>query len=1029
MESKKRPANPRSRGDSPPEKRSRSFTSADRPATTRRATDPRPLPAVSRAPPDQPGQHSPFYSGCASKQGSGATTPTQIAPPVPSMVPVPTLPVIFQESRAPEPVNDAAVPASLASLRLLRMKKQAMAKDHPPHTTNASVALSTAVLQAQLKAAQIEMSALRRQMKSLENLPAEVSNLKAKLNEKGATADDSNSLQAVLRRLEALEKSKLNTSINTSTESTNAAVHKQQLDKLERLASNIAGHGKQLEKVQAWMDKHSPALDTLPSLKKDMEDVKSQTKGKPDTKNVEHMIDNAKQGLRAETKNTSAQLTKMLQGNHKAVQELTSKVTTCLDLTNNLQQQSLPLQVQTLRKEITDIGNAHAKFNNLDHALAQLRLTFDKHKSSIDKDLEKQDDAQKELDKQMSILNSKVKDCPTTSSLQYLQSAQAHETNKLAAQQNATEAALKRLSDEYESLCEERSPIKMHGGRLDRLDQLVDSLQQSVQSEWGPVFASELRDRLSSLEQTASTNGQPDSDREGLQALRADVEQLGTNQTNLKAELEDVQGDINAASNAIDSIDKEVHNQSLAVESLRSGISTIITNLFNEQLDPLQADVDQTMSSVRGDLKSLTDELTALKQQVGRSSRTQTPQSGFTASQSAHLGMLEATSTFLKAQVTRLQDQLEAETNQRNEDMSKLRTQTQQSQSLIGSPKLTSLQASTYQVLVQEMSSVKQELDQLRAVQNNVKGRQDHEMQCFKDQLAAKQDTVTAERSLDVVRLGVRNLQDQYNNITTDNLHQQMVHWFLAQYPSNTADLLLRLQSAEQELNQLKSHWQQVSWIQSYAVALRALVKNGSALSPPIPNGNFQQQIATNANEAVDAARIARAKSEAADKRVTECNAEIQTLNARLEELIAEERSTRAEFVTKAGAEYSQRVMSEEKLRTSIHQLREETQKDTIIVSTSLASAITRLEQVETASNQLRDEYNTTVSTIIEPNADFLGRLKEVFVAVAQLQQATARLHQKLPREKSLQLSWTHDLSPLLETGARMGNEKEKEKR
>jgi chromosome segregation ATPase len=957
------------------------------------------------------------------------------------------LPVIFQESRAPEPVNDAAVPASLASLRLLRMKKQAMAKNYPPHTADASAAISTAVLQAQLKAAQIEISALRRQMKSLENLPAQVSDLKAKLDEKGATADDSNSLQAVLRRLEALENPKLNPSINSSTETTNAAVHKQQLDKLEKLASNIAGHEKQLEKVQAWMDKRSPALDTLPSLKKDMEDVKSQTKGKPDTKIVENMIDNAKQSLRAETEKTSAQLTKTLQGNHKAVQELTSKVTTCLDLTNNPQQQNLPLQLQTLRKEITNIGKDQAKFNDVQHALSQLRFTFDKHKNSIDGDLkhqaEKQDDAKKDMDKQMSILNSKVKDCPTTSSLQHLQSALAQETNRLAVQQNTTDAALKKLSDEYGTLYEERSKfadglMKVHGGRLDRLDQRVDSLQQLLESKLEPAFASEVRDRLSSLEQVASTNGQPGSDREGLQALRADVEQLGTNQTRFKADLEDIQSDINTASEAIDSIDKEVHNQSLAVESLRSGISTIITNLFKDQLDPFQADVAQTISSVRGDLKSLTDELTALKQQVGRSSRTQTPQSGFTASQSAHLGMLEATSTFLKAQMTRLQDQLEAETNQRNEEMSKLRTQTLQSQSLIGSPKLTSLQASTHQALVQEVSSVKQELDQLRAIQNNINGRQDHEMQSFREQLAAKQDTVTAEQSLDVIKLGVRNLQDQYNNITTDNLHQQMVHWFLAQYPSNTAELLLRLKSAEQELAQLRNHWQQISWIQSYAAALHALVKNGPAISPPLPNGDFQQQIATNANEALDAARLARAKSEAADKRVTECNTGIQTLNAQLEKLIAEERTTRAEFVSKAGAEHRQRVMSEDKIRTSIHQLREEAKNDTSIVSASLASTLARLEHVETASTQLRDEYNTIISTVIEPNTHFLGRLQEVFIAVAQLQQAMARLNQKLPRDKLLQISWTHELSPLLEMdtqdsgGGRRkgkGNEGEKEKR
>jgi chromosome segregation ATPase len=1004
MESKKRPANSMSRGNSPPEKRSRSFMLADRPVVSRRATDPRPQLDLSRASTDQLGQHSPLRTGSASNQGRGASTPTQIAPTAPSM-----LPAIFQESRAPEHVNDTAVPASLASLHVLRMKKKAMAKTYPPQAAEASATVSVTALQAQLKAAQMEISALRRQMKNLENLPNQVSSLTAKLEKGDTIVDDSASLQAVLHRLEALEKSKSNPSLSSALENPKAAVQTHHLDEVTELKFSVSSHQKQLEKVQTWIDKRGPVLDIVPSLKKDIEDVKSQVKSTPEIRQVEHLIDNAKRSLRAEADETSARITETVERNHKAVQELVPKVSACLDLKKDLEEQNLPLQLQTLHKGITGIEKDQAKYKDLQHSLSQLRLAFDKHKNDIDRDLtyhvEKQDDAKKEMDKQMSILKNKINECPTTSSLQHQQSDQAQENRRLAVQQKKTETALKELSDAHEYLREEHKkladrPVEVYDDRLDKLDREVESLQQLLESNSKPAFALELRDRLSVHERVAS---------EGLQALRADLEQLGIKQTSFKTELKDAQNDINAAADAIGSLDKEVHDQGLAVESLRSGISTLIANLFKEQLDPFQDNIDQTVSSVKGDLKSLTDEVAMLKHQVERS-RTQTPQSSFTGSQSAHFAMLEATSTYLKAQMSRLQDQLEAEISERNNEVSKLWTQTLQNQNHAVSPKSTALQSSTLQALVQEASSLRQDVDQLRGIQTTDKDRQDHEMHIFREQLAAKQDTIAAGHAMDVIKLGVRNLQDQYNNITTESLHQHMVHWFLEQYPSNSAELLQRTKSMERELSQLQNYWQQVSWIQSHAEALRTLAQNGPSTNPSIPNSDLQR-ISTTANEALDAARMARAKCDAADKRVTEYKADIQSLRTQLTNLVDEERSTRAEFVTKAGAEHQQRVTAENRMRLAIHQLKEEMEKETNSVAASIGTTIARLERVETASTRLRGEYNTIISILIEPNADLLGQLREAFIAVAELQQVTLQLNEKLLRDK-LQISWTHELNP-----------------
>jgi predicted nucleic acid-binding Zn-ribbon protein len=422
--------------------------------------------------------------------------------------------------------------------------------------------------------------------------------------------------------------------------------------------------------------------------------------------------------------------------------------------------------------------------------------------------------------------------------------------------------------------------------------------------------------------------------------MRADLKRLEKIQTSFRTELEDVQSDIALTEKTINSFDKDIHEHGLAINVLESKVPTLISTSFEERLDPLQANIDHEMSTIKGYLETLNDKVIELKQQA------LTQQPGLTPSQQALLINLGATSTALKDDMLRLQDRIAAETNQRKDDVSELRMQALQDRKSSLHSDLTAAQSPTLATLVQNTSSLKQDLDHLQAFAAGEKDRRDHEIRSIREQLATKQETAVAERAMDVIKLGVRNLQDQYNNITTDDLHQRMAGWFLEQYPSDTANFLRRISGVEQELRRLHGHWQQVSWISLYAEPLRMLAQTGPPTNPSASNSELQK-ISARAKEAVDDVRVARERCEAAERRVTEHEAGVQALRTQLTDLANEERNARAEFVTKASAEHQQRVAAEAKMKASIHQLEKMMKEKTDAAMASITTTIVRVEDVE----------------------------------------------------------------------------------
>lgn len=58
---------------------------------------------------------------------------------------------------------------------------------------------------------------------------------------------------------------------------------------------------------------------------------------------------------------------------------------------------------------------------------------------------------------------------------------------------------------------------------------------------------------------------------------------------------------------------------------------------------------------------------------------------------------------------------------------------------------------------------------------------------------------------MEAFRLTLRNLHDQYANITTEDLHQKMVRWFLQMYPHNAAELVQEVVAIKQDIVRLRS--------------------------------------------------------------------------------------------------------------------------------------------------------------------------------------------------------------------------------
>ncbi|KAJ4362625.1 hypothetical protein N0V95_001430 [Ascochyta clinopodiicola] len=360
-----------------------------------------------------------------------------------------------------------------------------------------------------------------------------------------------------------------------------------------------------------------------------------------------------------------------------------------------------------------------------------------------------------------------------------------------------------------------------------------------------------------------------------------------------------------------------------------------------------------------------------------------------------------------------------------SESLAKLEEQAEVQQAASSAPSLAAAQLADFEQALARLQS---------AVKNEAEYR-DIVVQELKQQLASKQDTLSATRATDTVKAAVRNLQDQYNNITTDDLHAKMVHWFLQQYPSDSANLVQKFAGLQQEVAQLRDLANRTNWDPRQIQTLNALAQVGPQLqalakSPSYLNGSPEMLVKTNEELTTMKEAIAKAQREneglsrtvgglqismhalnsgstsfATTESVAVLEQSVTTLQAEITVALKEERRARNELAFKADTEHKNRVEADNSIVRSMESRFEELENGKIEAATK------QVKSLQDILTKIRTEFDEMLDKFLTPtNKVLLSRLPALLIVTGQLQDLLESLNQNLPKGP-LEFTWHHDFN------------------
>jgi len=111
--------------------------------------------------------------------------------------------------------------------------------------------------------------------------------------------------------------------------------------------------------------------------------------------------------------------------------------------------------------------------------------------------------------------------------------------------------------------------------------------------------------------------------------------------------------------------------------------------------------------------------------------------------------------------------------------------------------------------------------------------------------LGTKANTEALNTQLNAFSFALDNLESRYENITTEELHQRMVQWFVQTYPSasSISNMSRDVPQMLQDINQLKQSYGQISWIQSHMSNVQELCRNAIQIQQLVKDMPQLQQI------------------------------------------------------------------------------------------------------------------------------------------------------------------------------------------
>lgn len=274
--------------------------------------------------------------------------------------------------------------------------------------------------------------------------------------------------------------------------------------------------------------------------------------------------------------------------------------------------------------------------------------------------------------------------------------------------------------------------------------------------------------------------------------------------------------------------------------------------------------------------------------------------------------------------------------------------------------------------ILEDVKGVKTELENFQQSRTNESSLREREILGLKKELALKADLVTFDGMLNNLRCSLRSLQDQYNNISTETLHQKMVHWFLKNYPSSQANLVLQVTAMQHEVHGLQDLASQLAWLPSKSQDLNALLTCAPQLQALADSADSLHRLVQ-----------PRSRIDQACEEAQEAVKIVRTVEKTLNE--------KTEFLQSA-------------LKTDI----EDIQK-------WRAEIDTRVNALESTSPALRQDIDRIRTDFVEPNKEALAMYGQLVLTLGQVQETVRAICQNLPtvngRNPALDIAFSYDLS------------------
>jgi chromosome segregation ATPase len=949
MNARKRPAEPRSRGHSPVEKRSRGPQVASPPRSrtgsraglpenvsagpARKATEVDPAVKrvtsnISKELDDRRGSlgYSPLHMH-SPRSGSEASTPVHTAPVAPSML--------------PRASSDAA-PVSMSILNRARQRKQACLDATKRQGDNTDSVL----LRRELKAQEERNLQLLKKIKVYEDTIQEVLGRVVSLENK----------TDLIERVAEMEKAS-----KSSTERVSKAEFDEAVEKIN----------KKIDSEKVTIITLSTGFNNLDTKTKEIQKTVSDLSDSTDgiQKKTDSKIDNLSQkieGLEGNDRSTYNKATRnadsieALRVNVDHIKKDVAKNTTSItNLKDDVSDINVDGYIANINIEIAEMKTVVGQVKNFQSELGKLkgghtRLTSGQDTLSTEL---------KALKVRLDVVEKKgtgpgpgfVKaGTPVTKS-----SAETTQANANAA------AQLKQFEDDIKMLQtsakESKAAALVATQLMDMFNDNIKALKSSVDEAPTVLQINQINDRLEPLEQLPEKIDALQTAKidERLKALEQLPERVNLHYTQMSKRLEPLE----QLPEKIDALTTKLGEDLASLADRMTEANPTATTSQTSHPQPsdlaIQGDSESSLEAVEDSISELQGAVVELQQRVFQE----------------HQITIEVLKEEVPKMLTQIFEPFKSQVNKDRQDTNnKLESMGQDIIALHQRP--VNAQATVIEGLRQAISSLEQIQQNLRTEMSQCT----QDVSSLKQQLLGKADANAIDEPMNNFRHSFRVLQDQYNNLTSDELHGKMVNWILQNYPTSTATMQQQYASLLQEIRGVHDMYAPLAWLPPRTQDLVALLENGLQ-HPQVPAHASAERI----NQILETANQAMVKAGAIETTMNSNSVAIQNLQTALT-------SVQQSLNNLNSAPFVRASVTEE-LRKTIDSLVNQINGSQSAVE-ELQSRFTGLHN---SSSTLRQEHDRLMQDFIDPNRENLAMFGQLLELAGQLQVFAESVYMNYP--------------------------------